>query len=375
MVGGCVRDGYMDKKPKDIDLVVEGLSMNEIKVLLAPFGRIDEVGESFAVLKFVPSENKKEDFDIAVPRRDKKIGEGHKGIGVETSGVGILEDLKRRDFTINSIAICLNDESLLDPYNGIKDISSGILRAVDTKAFSEDPLRILRGIGFSSRFRYRIEEKTMKLMKLFADDIMSISGERILEEFNKVINKSGDCGRVFYLLHETGVDMALFGRKCLKYREGFEFLDPISFYWMLGIIGDVDPGDFFKNRLKGDKWLENRIRSLDKIFSFLIKEPSDINLKFFLSKEFSKYSEVMDAILIPPRIDEICLEMRKSDLPVGIGELVINGEDVQILLGIEGKEVGEVLDWMLREALEKKYLFTNRTESLKHIKKYKNENY
>ena len=86
IVGGSVRDAYRGEDIKDIDLIVEGLSMEQIKSILIPFGRVDIVGESFAVIKFRPKGHDGEDFDIAVPRKDRKIGDGHKGfeIGIVT---------------------------------------------------------------------------------------------------------------------------------------------------------------------------------------------------------------------------------------------------------------------------------------------------
>jgi tRNA nucleotidyltransferase (CCA-adding enzyme) len=142
MVGGCVRDAFRGEEIKDIDLVVDGTSMEAILRELSIFGRTDQVGESFAVIKFRPTGYEGEDFDIAVPRRDRKIGSGHKGFIVETQGVDIFYDIKRRDFTINAIAIKVDNGRIVDPYNGLDDLRNGLIKAVDDIAFIEDPLRI-----------------------------------------------------------------------------------------------------------------------------------------------------------------------------------------------------------------------------------------
>jgi tRNA nucleotidyltransferase (CCA-adding enzyme) len=127
IVGGCVRDAYLNKPIKDIDLVVDGLTTKQIQDLLVDYGKINIVGESFVVIKFKPFGHTGEDYDIAVPRKDRKTGTGHKGFDIET-GVGIKNDLERRDFTINSIAIDIKTGETLDLHNGLEDLKNNILR-------------------------------------------------------------------------------------------------------------------------------------------------------------------------------------------------------------------------------------------------------
>ena len=165
LVGGCVRDAYLNIPIKDVDLVVEGLSMDHIQSILADFGRINIVGESFVVIKFRPHGHVGEDYDIAIPRKDRKVGTGHKGFEIITKDVDIFGDLKRRDFTVNSIAIDVKTGKVLDPFNGLSDLKNKILKATDASAFVDDALRIIRAIQFASRFRFSIEPETLKMMK------------------------------------------------------------------------------------------------------------------------------------------------------------------------------------------------------------------
>ena len=213
IVGGSIRDAFLGKSIKDIDLIVEGLPLIKIQELLRPYGKVDIVGESFSVIKFKPKGFKGEPYDIATPRMDRKIGQGHKGFEIITDGVDLLTDLKRRDFTINSMAANVDTMELVDPFNGLNDLNNNILRAVDKNAFAEDPLRILRGIGFASRLGFTIEPKTLKLMQENAHLIKEISGERIFEELIKILKKGGDTGLALILLNETNVDKALFNKK------------------------------------------------------------------------------------------------------------------------------------------------------------------
>jgi tRNA nucleotidyltransferase/poly(A) polymerase len=369
LVGGSVRDGYRDEEVKDIDLIVEGLSMEEIKSILMDFGRVDIVGESFAVIKFRPKEHTGEDFDIAVPRMDTKIGEGHKGFEVKTEGVSILDDLKRRDFTINSIAINIKDGKIIDPFDGLVDIRWKKLRATDKDAFIEDPLRILRGIQFAARFGYKIDLTTLELMRENSHLIKNISGERIMDELMKIIKKDGNTQIALNLIHETDVDKALFDKKLLEYPEGFEYLDAISFFYVLGLLGDVDPADFVKTRLRGELRLEKDIRNLDKMFTELPKITEEEDLKFMLSKLFSESPALMDAIIIPDEVDDIVLQMRLAKIPKSMKNVMVNGDDViTISQGkLKDREIGKVLERVLRDALMNRFKWNDRRESMEHL--------
>ena len=115
LVGGIVRDHFLNKASKDIDLLVLNMSLEKIQKELKNFGIVDILGESFAVIKFKPTGYKGEPIDIAIPRIDVKKEKGHKGFDVITEGVSLKDDLYRRDFTINSMAMELNGV-LIDPF-------------------------------------------------------------------------------------------------------------------------------------------------------------------------------------------------------------------------------------------------------------------
>jgi tRNA nucleotidyltransferase/poly(A) polymerase len=369
LVGGSVRDAYRDEEVKDVDLIVEGLSMGEIKTILADFGQVDEVGESFAVIKFRPKNHEGKDYDIAIPRTDTKTGEGHRGFSVKTEGIGILEDLKRRDFTINSIAIDVQSGKIIDPFDGLLDIRWKKLRATDKDAFIEDPLRILRGIQFSARFGFQIDLSTIELMKQNSHLIKGISGERIMDELMKIVKKDGDTQIALNLIHETDVDKALFDKKMLQYPEGFEYLDVVSFFYVLGLLGDINPGDFVRNRLKGEYRLEKDVRNLDKMFDNLSKITEEEDLKFMLSKLFSESPSLMNVIIVPDEVDDIILQMRLAKIPKSLRDVMVNGDDViTISQGkLEGKEIGNILNKVLKDALMNRFNWKDRRESMEHL--------
>jgi len=359
IVGGCVRDAFIGKPSKDIDIIVEGLPLEKIQELLRPFGKVDIVGESFSVIKFRPKGFVGEPYDIATPRQDRKIGSGHKGFEIITDGITIEQDLKRRDFTYNSIAVDIKRMEILDPFNGLVDLKNNVLRATDKTAFIEDPLRIIRGIQFASRFGSTIEPNTLMLMRDNADLVAEISGERIFEELNKILTKNGDTELAFKLLHETEVDRALFGDKMFK-TEGLGKLDPVSFYYVLGVLGGVNPANFIKTRLKGDANLEKNVRILDQILTEYPNITEKEEFLYFLFKKFEKAPEVMNAVILPAEVDQVVKQMKYKKIPMRMQDIQINGDDVIRISGKKGTYVGQILDIMLRDALMNRYDWKNR---------------
>ena len=370
LVGGCLRDAYRNEDIKDIDIIVEKLSIDQIKHLLIFYGRVDVVGESFAVIKFKPNGYEGEPYDIAVPRSDIKTGNGHKGFTINTENVSIYKDLERRDFTINSIAINIETDELIDPYNGIQDIQNHILRATNPNAFIEDPLRILRGISFSSRFDYKIDPATIRLMKENSYLIQNISGERIFEEFMKLLNKGGNTQIAFDLLSETNIDVALFGKKMLKYDRGLENLDHTSFFYVLGILGDVDPEKFILNRLRGYKTLAKEVKTLDKLLTILPHiEHDEEELKLMVSKSLVEGPSVAESLLLPDSINQIIFDMCSKKIPFSIKNVQVNGDDILLFSQetIQGKAVGKMLDRILRDALMNKFNWKDRKASVDYL--------
>jgi tRNA nucleotidyltransferase/poly(A) polymerase len=369
IVGGCVRDAFRGEKIKDIDLIVDGTTMDMILEELIPFGRVDQVGESFAVIKFRPRGYIGEDFDIAVPRVDRKTGTGHKGFTVETDGVDLFDDLKRRDFTVNAIAVKVDNGRVVDPYSGQQDIKNRLLRAVDPNAFVEDPLRILRGIQFSARFGYSIVPQTLNLMKSNSHLIKEITGERIFDELMKILNKDGDTQLALDLIYKTDVDLALFDKKISHYNKGLAHLDTISFFYVLGLLGDVEPEVFLKKRLKGDSKLEKNVKVLNTIFKRLPEISDDEDLKYMLFRAFSVAPDVMEAVILPEEVSDIVLQMRTGKIPIDEDSISITGDDIKTIGGIqEGPEIGSIKRRIIRDALMNRFAWNNRKKSLDYLK-------
>jgi len=147
LVGGCVRDTFLNSTSSEIDCEVQGLSLSQLKSSLSPKYQCIEVGKAFGVLKLrgLPAE-------LSLPRTENKTGTGHKGFSIKVDPLLPFErSCQRRDFTINAIGYDPLSGELLDPIGGVPDAQNRILRHIGP-AFSEDPLRVLRGMQFVARF-------------------------------------------------------------------------------------------------------------------------------------------------------------------------------------------------------------------------------
>lgn len=199
-VGGLVRDSLMGKPSKDIDIVVERPTQEDIRRLDK---KLERTGKSFPVYRLKVDGN---EIEIALARRERKTGKGHTGFEVQTGeDVTIKDDLLRRDLTINAMAISVaNPDLLIDPYGGQKDLRNKILRHV-SPAFAEDPLRVFRVARFAARFGFNVHPDTIALMRQLKDELLDLSGERIQMETEKAFTQSDKPSIYFDVLRKAGV--------------------------------------------------------------------------------------------------------------------------------------------------------------------------
>jgi tRNA nucleotidyltransferase (CCA-adding enzyme) len=208
-VGGAVRDRLLQRPvgAEDRDYLVCGIPYNRLTEILNEHGKVDLVGKSFGVIKFTQRLNKKMyTFDISLPRKEFSTGIGHRDFDVSFDpDLKVEEDLSRRDFTINAIALSLDNMELIDPLKGQADLEKKQIRMVSSQAFIEDPLRMLRAIQFAARLEFTIEPKTLNAIKEHAGSITSVSVERISEEINKLMVRARKPSIGFRLMQETGL--------------------------------------------------------------------------------------------------------------------------------------------------------------------------
>ena len=180
LVGGTVRDLFIQETPLELDAEVRGLSTERLIDCLQSHFPTDQVGKSFGVLKL-----KGLPVEIALPRTEIKTGSGHKGFSVEVDpNLPFEQAASRRDFTINAIGLDPLNGQIEDPYNGEKDIRNKTLRHVSS-AFAEDPLRVLRGMQLAARFALKPTAETIDICQTIG--LEGLASERIFGEWKKLI--------------------------------------------------------------------------------------------------------------------------------------------------------------------------------------------
>ena len=203
LVGGCVRDEIMRIGHKDWDVEVYGIDPVKLREILDTVGEVNVVGEAFAVYKIG------DDLDVSIPRRERKVSEGHRGFVVEGDSWMSFEDAcSRRDFTINAILKDISTGEIVDPFDGRGDIGRKVLRMVSRETFAEDSLRVLRACQFAARFEFGIEAETIEVCKQI--DVTDLPKERIWGEFEKLLLKPQRPSIGLKWLYDLGVVDQLF---------------------------------------------------------------------------------------------------------------------------------------------------------------------
>lgn len=198
LVGGAVRDLLLHIPVKDLDFEVHGIAVDALKNILERHGAVNAVGKSFGVLKLYASESMP-DIDWSLPRTDSS---GRKPEVTIDPHMTIEQALRRRDVTMNAMAVdCVNFE-LHDPFGGLEDLHNKVLRCPDEKLFIEDPLRFYRVMQFIGRFGMMPDEQLDHICQKM--DISEISRERIEEEMKKLMLKSREPSRAFRWVAKIG---------------------------------------------------------------------------------------------------------------------------------------------------------------------------
>lgn len=203
VVGGAVRDALLQKEPKDIDLMVTGVPPEQVHRVLAGLpGRVDLTGKSFGVYRY---NTRGHEVEIALPRTETSTGDRRVDFDVKVDHeLPVEDDLLRRDFTVNAMAVNLNDGTLVDPYGGAHDIEQRALRTTHPSSFVEDPTRVLRALVMNSRYGFQPDEETRAQMAAHGHKLSNESWDNM----NKIMDKlmvADNPARGIRLAQETGV--------------------------------------------------------------------------------------------------------------------------------------------------------------------------
>ena len=241
VIGGFVRDIFLHRPSKDIDIVVVGSGIELAERLAQKLGK----KAKFAVFKtYGTAQVKTKDWEVEfVGARKESYSHESRNPVVET---GTLEDdQNRRDFTINALALCLNKDrfgELIDPFNGLQDLKNFVIRTPLNPdiTFSDDPLRMMRGIRFSAQLRFYLENNTFDAIARNKERINIITKERIADELNKImLSPKPSVG--FILLEKTGLLELIFPE--LLALKGAETKDGVghkdNFYHTLAVLDEL----------------------------------------------------------------------------------------------------------------------------------------
>lgn len=372
-VGGCIRDSILKRNPDDWDITTNALP-EQVKEL---FKRTVDTGIRHGTVTVMID---KIGYEVTTYRIDGEYEDGRHPKSVEFSS-DLLEDLKRRDFTINAMAY--NDKTgLRDEFGGISDIRKCMVRCVGNpkERFDEDALRMMRAVRFSAQLRFSIHRETLEAIKALAPNIKKISMERIQVELLKTLMSDrpetvelfSECGLLKHILPQ--IDTILKSPKkalVLRMLKNSEKTAVMRYGALLYYAGVAGARDTLKT-LKLDNYTIDMVTKLIKYESVPIKVNEvdvrqamhDLGVDFIpLLRAYKRniYKSKEEAMFIPmgkhltqiETVYKLYQQIVERGDCVLLKDLAVNGKDL-IDLGMKpGEEIGEMLELLLRVVIEK----------------------
>ena len=400
LVGGCVRDHFLGLQPHDFDICTNALP-EEIEGVFENFSLV-LAGKKHGTVGVVTNSGVVEitTFRTEGPYRDSRHPDWVKFVG------DVRDDLARRDFTVNAMAWS-PARGLVDPFGGREDLKKGILRAVGRPEdrFTEDPLRILRGVRFSVRFSLTPEEETRKAMEKLAPLMENLARERVFDELCKLLPlvSAEDLLRWRHVLgavipelvptfdfdqrsphhaydlftHIAHVTAGVPGDLALRWAALLHDVGKVPtfttdengrghFYGHAGVSAEM-ANDILRRLKAPNKLREQVVTLIDKHMTRL--EPQKKSLRRILGRlgeetvlgllalqeadMGSKGTGKVEEMEQFPRIREEIRGILEENACLSLKDLAVNGRDL-IQLGYEGKAIGEALDQLLAQVLDEK---------------------
>ncbi len=197
-IGGYPRDIIAGRENKDIDVEIHGLYPEQLRSILARYGEVRTQGACFGIYNL-----KGVEIDFSLPRRDSKVGAGHRDFESHIDpNIGVVEAARRRDFTMNTIMLDWLSGRMWSDFGGVDDVKASIIRVTDPDTFTDDPLRVLRAAQFAARFGYSIVHDTIELCSRM--DLSALSDDRVYKEMRKALLKSSRPSVFFEYLRVMG---------------------------------------------------------------------------------------------------------------------------------------------------------------------------
>jgi len=400
VVGGCVRDSLLGKKPVDWDIATDA-EPSRIKAL---FEKTVDTGIKHGTVTVIMNGQA---YEVTTFRIDGKYEDGRHPSSVRFTG-NIEDDLRRRDFTMNALA--WNEEKgIVDPFGGVRDIEARLIRAVGVpgERFKEDALRMLRAIRFAATLDFEIHRETLEAIAENRELIRNISAERIRDELTGIIT-SPNPGK-FMLLKETGLLEIILpevnacfntpqhnphhiynvGEHTMKTVESVENSPILRWTMLLHDTGkaltrttDAKGVDHYYGHARKSEELSRDIlkrlrfdnKSSDRVLrliryhdrqilpgsKYVARAVNAVGEDIFMDLMKVKRAdtlgknpdEVEKRLRITDMVEKIYLKLKEENYCLGLDDLAVNGKDLMEIGFKEGKEIGRVLNLLLDKVFE-----------------------
>ena len=365
IVGGCVRDAALGRIPGDWDITTSA-KPEQVKEI---FGKTVDTGLQHGTVTIIKN---RRGYEVTTYRIDGEYRDGRHPDSVEFTS-SLLEDLKRRDFTINAMAYS-HETGIVDAFDGMGDLEKKVIRCVGCPRdrFTEDALRILRAIRFAAQLGFSIEGETYGAIREIAPNLKNVSKERIQVELTKLLTSAHP--EKIAMVEDTGISPYVTGDFPLVFQAERERMagaasgpEPFSCLALLppeksmrwaGFLRHMEP-DMVRRILKGLK-LDNETVDNGKAMAGAAQAPlgpEKAGIRRFLSRmtpyQFDGCLR-LKALDKDPQTEEIRRlweEIERDGDCVSLKELAVGGGDL-LAAGMEGKEIGETLRRLLELVLE-----------------------
>ncbi len=342
-VGGAIRDALLGAPHNDFDLTTAAPPA-EVQRL---FKRTVPVGIEHGTVAVLDTQNTP--HEVTTFRKDIKTDGRHATVEF---GVSLIDDLARRDFTINSIAYHPLRHEWRDPFDGAADLEKKTIRSVGDAnwRFQEDYLRILRALRFSARFEFRIQARTLEAAKANAQGLGQLSAERVHDEWFKGIQTAVRVSKLLELWMDVGAARIWLPEISRDWSKGKRQLDklprdPVLITAFLA----TDPASLLIRLKCANRDIE-RGRAIGKFRDSYPDTKSAAVMRYWLS-QVGEYADDL-LTLAPEGVVKAVTAIRATSPPLGLKDLAVKGDDL-IAAGVRpGPDVGEVLKRLLGEVLD-----------------------
>ena len=376
LVGGSLRDVLLNKSPKDIDLTLVNGNSELVEKLAAYIG-----GQIIFKSQFFTYKIQVKNSVIDITEARKEIYSSPGSLPEITSKCSIDDDLYRRDFTVNSMALSLIPSkfgSVTDPFNGINDINKKQIRIIHDNSFSDDPTRILRAIRYSIRLNFKIDYKTLSKLNEFKNNINLITGFRVKNELIKIIREDSR-SKILLSLHNLKI-FDIIGLKININNQINKILDTFQFkkeytddLILIGILTynlDIENIINITEKLYLDSTYIKTLRDTQEIKLFLQNIKLDNLNNSSIYKSLNPYKD--EAIIINSYFSNTKvsnkLNLYLNKLKYSIPPL--NGSEILSLGAKEGPRIKEIINELLYDKLDGK--IKNKNQAIIKVKQILN---